>query len=500
MGETRHAGSLNKTIHGIGWGGLSTGVNVLFQLVFMVVMARLLDPVHFGLIAIANVMLRFLTYFAQLGVGPALIQKPELTDGDIRAALTVSLGISILCTIGALLAAPFIADYFAMPMLEPVIQALSVNFLLGGLSAVSMSLLRRDMRFKHVAIVEIIAYVLGYGLVGVALAYHDYGVWALVGAVLSQSSLNALLAYLFCRHTVGWRHHKHQRRHFVSFGTRYSLIGFIEFLSGSLDALIVGKFFGPAAAGIYGRAALLSNLPVQQPANIITRALFPVISRLGEQRQIASLQISMLVLGSYAFAISLGMIAAAPDIVWVLLGEKWLEAVPLLQILALAVAPQYLSHLIGVTLDAMGELKPKLRIQAGVLVLQIAAFVVLLPHGVPGVAAAIVLIEWVRFTLMAELAARLLRPPVREFALIFAIMLSAGLVSFAMVWLAAQALPSAVPRWLHLLAEIFAGGIALLGVTWFSRTALGRLPVMSELTQRLPRLGRLISALPLQKS
>lgn len=494
------ASSLSKTLHGIGWGGLSTVVNVLFQLVFMAVMARLLDPVHFGLIAIANVMLRFLTYFAQLGVGPALIQKPELTDGDVRAALSVSLGISALCTIAAIFAAPFIADYFVMPMLEPVIQALSVNFLLGGLTAVSMSLLRREMRFKHVAIIESIAYVLGYGLVGITLAYLDFGVWALVGAVLSQSTLSASLAYLFSRHEFGWRHHKQQRAHFFSFGARYSLIGFIEFLSGSLDALIVGKFFGTAAAGIYGRASLLTQLPVQQPANIITRALFPVISRLGDQRQIASLQISVLVLGSYAFAISLGMIAAAPDIVRVLLGDKWLEAIPILQILALAVAPQYLAHLVGVTLDAMGALKPKLRIQAGVLALQVVAFALLLPYGVLGVAGAMVLAEWTRFVLMGGLVVRLLHPPMREFRLILSIVLITGLGSFGMIWLAAHALPAEVPRWLHLLLEIAAGGVALLGVAWISRKALGQLPVVGELAQRLPRLGRLIPISPLPKS
>ncbi|ODU50250.1 MAG: hypothetical protein ABS92_03660 [Thiobacillus sp. SCN 63-374] len=486
------ASSLSKTLHGIGWGGLSTVVNVLFQLVFMAVMARLLDPMHFGLIAIANVMLRFLTYFAQLGVGPALIQKPELTDGDVRAALSVSLGISAICTIIAIIAAPFIADYFVMPMLEPVIQALSVNFLLGGLSAVSLSLLRREMRFKHVAIVEIIAYVLGYGLVGITLAYLDFGVWALVGAVLSQSTLSASLSYLFSRHEFGWRHHKHQRAHFFGFGARYSLIGFIEFLSGSLDSLIVGKFFGPAAAGIYGRASLLSNLPVQQPANIITRALFPVISRLGNQRQIASLQVSALIIGSYAFAVSLGMIAAAPDIVWVLLGEKWLEAIPILQMLALAVAPQYLSHLVGITLDAMGQLKSKLRVQATVLAMQIVAFAILLPYGVLGVAAAIVVAEWTRFTLMTWLIVRLLQPPIREFGLILSIALLSGVVSFGVIWIAAHVLPAEVPILLHLLLEIAAGGLALLGVSWLSRRALGRLAVMEELAQRLPYLGRFI--------
>jgi lipopolysaccharide exporter len=194
------------------------------------------------------------------------------------------------------------------------------------------------------------------------------------------------------------------------------------------------------------------------------------------------------------------MVAAAPDIVRVLLGEKWLDAIPIVQILALAVAPQYLSHLVGVTLDAMGELKPKLRIQTGVLVLQIAAFAVLLPYGVLGIAGAIVLAEWTRFILMAGLIVQLLHPPVREFRLILSVVLMAGLVAFGLIWLAAHALPAEVPRWLHLLLEIIAGGIALVGVSWLSRKALGQLPVISELVQRLPRLGRFIPVSTLQKS
>lgn len=486
------ASSLTKILHGIGWGGLSTGVNVLFQLVFMAIMARLLDPTTFGLIAIANVMLRFLTYFAQLGIGPGLIQKPKLMDGDLGAALCVSLSISAFCAVISIMAAPFIADYFVMPQLAPVIQALSANFLLAGLSVVSLSMLRREMRFKHIAIIESSAYVLGYGFVGIALAYFGFGIWALVGAVLSQSALTAALSYIFSRHEFGLRHHKQQREHFVQFGARYSLIGFIEFLSGSLDSLIIGKFFGTSAAGLYGRASLLIQLPVQQPANIFTRVLFPFISRLAGERQIAILHISSLVLGSYAMAVSMGMFVAAPDIVKILLGDKWLEAIPIAQILALAIAPQYLTHLIGMILDAMGELKPKIRIQGGVLAFQIVAFALLLPCGVQGIAIVIVLAELVRFVLMARLIYRLLQPSMLEFRIVFSVILLAGSASFIMIWVAAYGLPAELPRWLILLIEIISGGLALVGTFWVRRKAVGRLPFISELAQDLPYLGRLI--------
>lgn len=483
---------LDKTLRGIGWGGLSTSINVLFQLVFMAVMARLLDPVHFGLIAIANVVLRFLSYFAQLGVGPAIVQKSELNGGDIGAALSVSISISAICTVAAVLFAPLAATFFGMPMLTGIIRALSINFILGGISAISISLLRRDMRFKQIAILESTSYILGYGFVGVLLAYLGFGVWSLVGAVLSQSLLNTILAYGFSRHEIGWQHHKDQRNHFFKFGTRYSIIGFIEFLSGSLDSMILGKFLGPAITGVYGRASLLTSLPVQQPANVITRVLFPIISRLESKRQLAGLQISALTLGSYASAVSLGMVAAAPDIVKVLLGDKWLAAIPIVQILALAVAPQFLSHLVGVTLDALGELKLKLYTQASVLALQLVTFFLLLPYGVLGVASVIVFAEWVRFLLMARLIVGLLQPSIKEFQLVFLIILVAGLSSYGLIWLVAHAIPVGMTPWKHLILEMLTGAIALLCVAWFSRNALAQLPVIAELAKRFPQLSILI--------
>ena len=482
--------SLNQTLRGIGWGGASTVINVVFQLMFMAVMARLLDPLHFGLIAMANVMLRFLYYFAQLGVGPALIQKPELVDGDVRAALSVSIGISTLCIVLAILAAPLAQRYFEMPELALVIQVLSINFLLGGLSTVSLSLLRREMRFKEIAWVESISYIVGYGLVGIGLALLGFGVWSLVGAVLGQSLLTVLLGFYFSRHELGVRHQRSQRNHFFSFGATYSLIGFVEFLSGSIDALIVGKLFGTAATGIYGRASLLANLPVQQPANIVTRALFPILSRLGSARQIHTLQIGTLVIGSYALATTLGMIAAANDIVLVMLGEKWIAAIPILQLLALAVAPQYLSHLIGINLDAMGELRPKLLIQTGVLVLLIIAFVVLKPYGIQGIAMAIVLAEWCRFVLMSGLIIKLLHPPLREFRLIFSIILINGLTAFGLISLVAQIVFKNSFNWVHLIVEIIAGVVALVGSTWLCRRLVGSLPVMADLINRLPILRK----------
>ncbi|NDP47676.1 MAG: oligosaccharide flippase family protein, partial [Sulfuriferula multivorans] len=268
----------------------------------------------------------------------------------------------------------------------------------------------------------------------------------------------------------------------------------------SLDAMVIGKLFGAGPAGLYSRAFLLAHLPVQQPANLLTKVLFPVVSRLGIQRQADSLQISMLLVGSYAFAVSFGMIPAARDLITVLLGDQWVEAVPLLQILALAVGPVYVAHVMGTTLDAMGALKPKLRIQATKLAVLILLLLALADKGTMGVVYAVVLSEWFGFLLIAGFIFRKLSTPAREWGLILGIVIASGFATYACVWLATWLIPEVTPHWVRLLGEVSSGAIALAGVAWLSRGALAGLPVIGELSQRLPRLGRFIPVSPLQKS
>ncbi|WP_081733808.1 lipopolysaccharide biosynthesis protein [Methylomonas sp. 11b] len=456
---------IKSLVSGIGWGTFSTVTVVGFQLVFMAIMARLLEPANFGLVAIANVSLRFFGYFAQMGTAPALIQKPKLEDGDIAAALTVSLGISCLFFGVVQIATPYIEVFFQMDGLGLVIRGLSINFIIGGFSAVSMGLLRRDTAFRAISIIEIVSYVFGYGLVGIGAAYHGLGVWALVAAFMTQSTLTAIFSYAVKRHSLSLRHTAAQRRHFFSYGGRYSLIGFTEFLSSNLDALLIGKLLGAAPAGYYNRALLLANLPVQQPANILTKVLFPIMSSVSDQhdKQIISLQLSTLLVGSYAFAVGSGIFVSAPDIVKVLLGSKWLDSIPILEMLSWSVGPLYISHVAGVTLDSMNKLRIKLRIQVTMLVFLVALMLWLAPTGrALDIATAVVVTEWVRVGVMAIKLTRVLRIPVRDVALISVCIVIIALASGAMIQLIIHLIGSSFNIQIRLVAEIFAGGAGLL--------------------------------------
>jgi lipopolysaccharide exporter len=480
---------LKKLASGVGWGTFSTIAVTGFQLVFMAVMARLLEPADFGLVAIANVSLRFFSYFAQMGTAPALIQKPKLEEGDIAAALTVSLGISSLFFGLALIAAPLFEIFFQMSGLGAVIKVLSINFIIGGFSSVSVGLMQRNTAFRALAIIETVSYVVGYGIVGLGAAYHDMDVWALVAAFMTQTTLTAILNYAVVRHPLSFRHSAAQRRHFFSYGGRYSVIGFIEFLAANLDALVVGKIFGASPAGFYSRASLLANLPVQQPSNILTKALFPIMSSVGNQhdKQIMGLQLSVLLVGSYAFAVSAGIYVAAPDIIKVLLGNKWLDAIPVLEMLSWSVGPAYTSHVAGVTLDSMNKLRAKLHIQLAMFILIIALLLLAVPSGrVVDIAAAVVIMEWVRVSTLLIKLTRILRIPFREILLITLsiaiIALSTGLI----IWSVSEIIEPTLSSLIRLGAEILAGTIGLLLGFLITRYIAVRLPAICFLAERAP--------------
>lgn len=486
---------LSSLVSGVQWGAVSIATITTFQLIFMAVMARLLDPSDFGLVAIANVALRFYSYFSQMGIAPALIQKPVLDDGDIRAALALSLGVSSLFFVLAVATAGMVERFFGMSSLALVMQILAFNFIVSGFSAVSLGLIRRSRNFKVLAVIEIVSYVIGYGIVGITAASLGSGVWALVVATLTQILLTAIMAYAFIRHPLGLGHGSEERRHFIGYGGRYSIIGFIEFLTSNIDSLIVGKLMGAATAGYYNRSQLLANLPVQQPTKVLTQALFPVMSSISDQhdKQSISVQLGVLLVGCYAFSVGLGISVAATDIVLVMLGEKWVDSIPVLQVLAYSVGPIYVSNIIGVTLDSMGRLSTKLRIQLFIFVILVALLAALAPSGdAVSVAIAVVSAFWIRLLVMGWVVIRLLQIPLGSVLRIVTGLVVVASTTGIMILFVSHLAGPEMSHVLRLVAEIVAGALGFALGLYILRFVVSRHPAVIYLATRMPAVSRLM--------
>lgn len=355
-----------QTLSGLRWVYLGTMVGIVLQFGMTAVLARLLTPAAFGLIAFAALFLRFADYFADAGVTQALIQKPALSSDDVRAAFTLSVGLGIAFGGIVLVAAPIAGEIGQDPELVPVLRWLALSLFITGFSAPADAILQRDLRFKPLAAIQVGSYVVGYVIVGLAMAATGAGVYALVGATLTQASVASVSQYLLIRHPLLPSRARASYRAILGFGARVSVVGFLEFLQSNLDTLAIGRWAGAAPLGLYNRANMLADLPGYHLTSGLSQVLFPSFSAIQHDRP--------RVLGAYlsgvgmtsaiVFPLNAGMAVAGSEIVLVMLGAQWTGAIEVLPWLLLATSIGLVGNLAGVVTEAQAALNAKMVVSA----------------------------------------------------------------------------------------------------------------------------------------
>jgi PST family polysaccharide transporter len=285
---------------------------------------------------IALVLLEFSKMFAHMGVGPAIIQRKDLEPRHLTTGFTLSLLMGALFAILLFLMAPYLATFFNMIELTQVLKAVSFIFLIDSFTLMGQALMQRNMKFRVIAAVEVTSYALGYGAVGIILAYAGWGVWALVMASLSQAILyTALLVFTqpFPKHlALNWD----ALKELVVFGGGMTIAKFGNYLANQGDNLVVGRMLGAGPLGIYGRAYQFMVMPASLLGNALDQALFPAMSKVQDdkQRLAKAFLTGLSILAFAAIPISVIIVFTAKEIVMVLLGPAWIDAVLPLQILA----------------------------------------------------------------------------------------------------------------------------------------------------------------------
>lgn len=369
---------LRQLGRGVVWTYASMGISGALQLAVVAVTARLLPAEAFGLVAMANVVLRFGSYFADMGVGRALIQRQHIDADDVRAAFTSSsaLGVATAAVIAAI--APVAAAYYQDADVATIMRWLALTFVFTGLGATSRALLQRQLRFRASGAVEVASYALGYALPTLVLATNGFGVWSLVAGAVGQAVVASTITMALARH--GWRPMLRWAPHarLFRFGATVSGISVLEFLGSTLDTLVIGRYGSAAQVGLYNRAFTLASLPTYQVNHGITKVLFPVLSA-GRSDSVAfakTLETATSIAIRVVVPLGVGLSMAAPELVSVVLGDAWGDAVPLLAILAPALALNLLATFPGQALDAVGKLRWKAITQFAYVLLLGAGLVV----------------------------------------------------------------------------------------------------------------------------
>ena len=393
------------TLHSMSWSTAATVVTAVLQIGYTAVMARLLTPAAFGLVALAGVVLRFGSYFSQIGLEQALVQKADMREEDVRAAFTSAALLGAGCAVALALGAPLATGVFHEPAVVPLVRVMGLTLLVNGLSATALAILRRQMAFRTLAVIDTVSYVVAYVGLGLGLAWHGCGVWSLVGASLGQAALMGVLAYGATRHPLRLYFHWPHYRPLLAYGSRITLTSFLEFVTSSLDTLLIGRLLGAALLGIYNRAAMLITLPLYLLTRSVARVIFPAFSQI--QADGAKLHGTYLgsvtLVAAVVLPLGAGAAVAAPVLVRALLGPGWDAAVPVLRMLCAAVPLSLVTMFAGIVCDARAALRAKITANVLALATLVVFFGLLHGYGLVGFAAALVLNEVVRTGLFMRL-------------------------------------------------------------------------------------------------
>lgn len=441
-----------KTGSGMAWTIARALLQLFLSVGVGVALARLLPPRDFGVVAIATGFAVLAEALAMAGLGSALIQKRRIRRATVETTWLLSLLLATLFLALFFAAAPILSLWFDAPELKPILPIIGATQAVMTLGIVPRALLRRHLHLKRLALIDLLSYALGYAAVSVTLAWHGWGAVSLAWGFFAWWLLATLLCWHASRIRV-WRPRwsAQEGTAIVRYGLTLSAKGFIIYLGGALDSLILGWLLGPAPLGLYQRAAQLASIPLQRLGATVGHVMFPAFALIQENRvKLArALLDAQQTLALVCYPI-LAALAAVPEVVIVALyGDAWRDAAPILRILALIAMLHLTHHLAGPLLEACGRAKKELRLQSGYLGLLAVSLLVAAPLGLRAAAWAHLIPSLYLLATMGTVALGLLRLDWRPWlganraglALAAATALTALLLSFSV----RTVLPSASP-------------------------------------------------------
>lgn len=383
------------------------GINFILRLSATAVLARLLVPEHFGLIGMVTALTSIAVNFKDLGLSIATVQSKEITHRQVSTLFWINAMVGILiAALIACLALP-IAWFYKDDRLIWITIALATSFFWGGLTVQHQAILWRKMRFGTLALVNLGATLCSI-LVAIILAMKGYGYWALVGREVSSSVFFCIGTVLACGWVPGLPGRVDQFRNMIRMGGDVTAFNLVTFLTDSLDFILVGKLFGAESLGLYRQATQLALLPVGFLSNPVSAVAQPALRvLLDDALRYKAYYAKLLKLVSFiSMPCMVVLYICAPDIIRVVLGEKWLGAVSVFRIFVVAGFIRPVISTVGPIMITCGKTRRYLWVgllNSGGIIVGIVAG---LPWGAQGVAAGHVLANYIYFLPMAYLAFR----------------------------------------------------------------------------------------------
>src|SRR5882672_3415049 len=466
--------SLRKSaISGLKWSSISHFGRRGLSLLTTIILARLLEPADFGLVSMAAVVIGFIELFKDLGTATAVIQRKDLSQGLLASVFWLNACFALAAAIVLYLLAPLLGAFYREPQVTPIMQVLSLSFLLSGLSNLQVSLLERNLDFDKLARIEIGTAVFAT-LVGITAALLGQGAWSLVYQMLAGNFLGTLLFWSASRWRPSWQFDWPELRTVMGFSLNLTGASIFNYFARNAEKFLIGRFLGSQDLGYYDLAYRLMQVPLQGISAVIGRVMFPLYSRMQDdsgQFGRAYLKVASTI-GLVSFPLMLGLTALAAPFVLTLFGAAWTPVIPLLLILAPLGALQSILTTVGSIYTAKGRTDWALWWTIGAGLLIVLSFVLGLPWGILGVTASYAIMFLLLTYPAFAIPFRLIGLRVRDLGAVLWQPATCSLVMFAVVASMALGLPPGAPGWVTLSLLVPLGAVVYLACSWAINRAL----------------------------
>ena len=313
----------------------SQAANLAMRVGSLMVMARLLEPADFGLVAMVTALTGVLGVFKDFGLSTASVQRTDVSEAQVSTLFWINVLVGGALMGLAMAMAPFVARFYNEPRLLTITFALAIGFLANSVGVQHSAMLQRQMRFTTLAAIDSLSQLASV-TVGIAMAFSGFGYWSLVGMTLITPIVNSISVWIASAWIPGRPRRRAGIRSLIKFGGTITLNSVVVYMAYNLEKVLLGRFWGPEALGVYGRAYQLINIPTENFTGAIGDVAFSALSRVKDD----SNRIKSYFLKGYSLVvtctlpITVSCALFADDLILVVLGAKWSGAAAIFRLLA----------------------------------------------------------------------------------------------------------------------------------------------------------------------
>ena len=348
----------NQLASGVFYTAISKYTGIFISLIVTAILARLLSPDEFGVVAVATVIITFFGIFTDLGISPAIIQNKELKEKDLSNIFSFTIFGGIILSVLFFILSWIIGNYYKNETLITICQLLSINLLFSALNIVPNALLYKDKLFRYIAIRSLIVQLIG-GFLSIIAALANAGLYALIINPIFSSIFIFIISYRKKPQQISFTLGFDSIKKILTFSSYQFLFNVINYFSRNLDKLLIGRYMSMGALGYYEKSYRLMMMPLQNITHVISPVMHPVFSEM--QDNISKLAMSyervIRILAFIGFPLSIFLYFTSTEITLILFGNQWIKSIAPFQILALSVGIQIIMSTSGSIFQAANDTK-----------------------------------------------------------------------------------------------------------------------------------------------